>query len=244
MNLQRSHFPYKIPENFPRKFEPSTIDFHIRFGSFPKEKTPILINAYDNSLSYVDFQLKSLFEYLDKKGLMEKTIIVVSGDTGQAFYEHDVACHATKVYEEVIRVPLVLYAPKIQPGLDNRFVQHIDVPPTVLSLLNIPPHPIFQGKNILKDDLTHRNIFITAQAGIIQQDAIIREGMKLVVDYTSQSSFLFDLTKDPKEKYNLNVKNQDIYQDLLARLVDFRKKQLTYYQNSKYFLYHNPPKFD
>jgi arylsulfatase A-like enzyme len=244
MNLQRSHFPYKIPQDFPRRFEPSTIDFHVRFGFYPKEKTPILINAYDNSLSYVDFQLKSLFEYLEKKELLKNTIIVLSGDNGQAFYEHDVACHATKLYEEVIRVPLVLYAPKIKIGIHHQFVQHIDVPPTILSLLNLPPYPIFQGRNILKDDLSQRSIFITAQAGIIQQDATIRNGMKLVLDYTSQSSSLFDLTKDPHEQNNLMGKKTEIYEDLLTRILDFRKKQLAYYQNSKFYLYYNPPKFD
>lgn len=244
MNLQRSHFPYKIPENFPRRFEPSTINFHVRFGSFPKGKTPIMINAYDNSLSYVDFQLKTLFEYLNKKGLLKKTIIVLSGDNGQAFYEHDVACHATKLYEEVIKVPLVLYAPNIQAGIDHRFVQHVDVPPTILGLLNLPPHPIFQGKNILKDNLTHRSIFITAQAGIIQQDAIIRNGQKLIIDFSSQTSYLYDLNRDPKERDNLVGKNPDVYQYLLSRVLEYRESQLSYYQNPKFYFYRNPPKFD
>jgi arylsulfatase A-like enzyme len=245
MNLQRSHFPYKVPPGFRGPFQAPPIDFHVRFGDYPKEKVPVLMNAYNNSLNYVDTQVGRLIEGLQKAGVLDETILVITGDNGQAFYEHDVACHASKLYEEIVHVPVVLFGPGIQPGIDRRYVEHVDIPPSILALLNLPPHPIFQGKNLLSgDDLSGRSIFLTAQVGPFHQDAIIRNGKKLILDHTFRTRYLYDLEEDPGETRNLIPVKKDLEADLMRRLLNYRKKQTDYYRDPRFYRHFFPPKFE
>ena len=104
MNLQNSHVPYPVPDDFKRKFSPKKIDFQLRFGDFPRDKIEIVKGMYSDALRYVDFQFGRLIKHLEEKRLMERTIIVVTGDTGQAFYEHGYAHHAGPIFDEYSRL--------------------------------------------------------------------------------------------------------------------------------------------
>ena len=72
---------------------------------------------------------------------------MIGGDNGEAFYEHGSAAHANGVHEEVIRVPLVIRAPGLEPGRDARPAHLMDVAPGVFHLLGLPVHPSFQGED-------------------------------------------------------------------------------------------------
>ena len=52
--------------------------------------------------------------------MWERTILIVTGDTGQAFFEHGFAAHANKLYNEVLRVPIVIHAPHLDDSADHR----------------------------------------------------------------------------------------------------------------------------
>ena len=70
MNLQSSHLPYVVPDDFPRRFSPKTIDFAIMWGKFPIDKVDIVKGRYADSLYYEDTQIARLFEYLKSRGLV------------------------------------------------------------------------------------------------------------------------------------------------------------------------------
>src|SRR6185295_18028698 len=88
LNLQNSHLPYDVPKDFPRRFSPKELDFKISIGWFPREKAEVVKNVYADSLSYVDAQLERLIRRLKERGEWDRTVLVVSGDHGEAFYEH------------------------------------------------------------------------------------------------------------------------------------------------------------
>lgn len=228
MNLQNSHLPYEVPADFPPRFGTGTVTFPIRLGSFPPDSTDAVKDLYANALAYVDAQLGRLIGFLEERGLLDRTIIVITGDTGQAFFEHGFAGHASELYNEVMRVPLVIHGPGIGTETDDRLSEHVDVPPTLLSLLGLPPHPSFQGRNLLGDDSTEREVFLVGQAAA-HQYAIVREHYKLIYDATANGYLLFDLAEDPGETRDLSADRPRLREELAARLHAWRKVQLDYY---------------
>lgn len=242
VNLQNSHLPYRIPAGFPRRFAPESIDFTIRFGYFPRDKVKVVKDIYADSLAYVDAQIGRLIEYLTHRGMMEESIIVVTGDHGQAFYEHDFAAHSNKLFEEVVRVPLIVYAPGLEGGVDHRAAQHVDIAPTILDIMGLPVHPSFQGRSLLeaKPD-QDKSVYLIAQTTLAYESAIIRSGWKLVHEMLSRRYRLYDLKNDPMEKFNLVEGDPEVLQDLADRLHSWEKMQIDYYSTASFHTREYPP---
>lgn len=233
LNLQNSHLPYDVPRGFPRRFSPKELDFKISVAGYPREKTETVRGVYADSLSYVDAQLDRLFGRLKDRGLWEQTLIVVCGDHGEAFFEHGFAAHANGVYEEVVKVPLILRAPGLAPGVDGRPAHLLDVAPGVFHLLGLPIHPSFQGEDLFspspRADRTRYAISDTPWKTSI---GVFRAGFKLVRDADSGVAVLYDLRTDPAEKHDASPVHPEIARDLRARLSAWRRAQLEYYDNS------------
>ena len=245
LNLQNSPLPYETPADFPHKYGPDEVGFTIRFGGYPKQAIPIVRNIYADSLVYVDYQLGRLFDFLRERGVSERTLIVVTGDTGQAFYEHGFVAHANRVFNEVMLVPLVLHGPGISPGVDSRPAQHIDVPPTILDALSLPPHPAFQGVSLLAPDPDPaRSRYLMAQSPLAHQYAVVREGVKLFYDVRRDQTLMVDLVQDPAERKNLATSQPEKAEALRARLDAWRAHQLDYYRDPREQARSYPPVLD
>ena len=150
MNLQSSHLPYVVPDDFPRRFSPRKIDFAIMWGKFPIDKIDIVKGRYADSLFYEDTQIARLFEYLKSHGQWDNTVFVIGGDNGEAFYEHGFSAHASSLFNEVVKVPMIIRAPGLEPGLDARPAMFLDVPPSVLAAAGPSPAPGFPGDQPLR----------------------------------------------------------------------------------------------
>lgn len=235
MNLQNSHIPYTTPTDFPRKFGPRKSPFQIGFGSFPSDPHSVSIvkNMYADSLAYIDFQIGRLLEGLKILGLDNQTVVVITGDNGQAFYEHGFAAHAGKLYNEAVNVPLIIFDPDRNPRLDNQPSQHIDIPPTVFSLLGLPPHPSFQGRDLsVSGNVEDRALYLVAQSPIAHEYAIVQSGYKLMYDAHNKMSILYDLRTDPAEKIDQSMAVPEVKTRLKKRLDSWRRMQLDYYQKA------------
>ena len=122
-------------------------------------------------------QVGRLFQYLKKKDKWQNTLVVITGDHGQAFYEHGFASHASAIYDEVMKVPLIIRAPGLEPGVDTRLAQHVDVAPSVLGLLGLPIHPSFQGIDLFHTSPNpNRSAYMVAQTPDAYQYGIVRAG--------------------------------------------------------------------
>jgi arylsulfatase A-like enzyme len=99
-----------------------------------------LIALYDGEITYWDVYLGQLLTHLDGLGVLEHSILVLSSDHGQMFGEHGKWLHRNSLYEEVLRVPLVMrYTDVISPGLViTTPVQTIDIMPTLLEWIGLP----------------------------------------------------------------------------------------------------------
>ena len=230
MNLQSSHLPYVVPAGFARPFGPDRIDFPIMWARFPRDKVDIVKARYADSLFYADQQISRLFQYLQTHGLWDNTIIIVGGDNGEAFYEHGFASHATWLFNEVVNVPMIVRAPGIEPGPDSRPAMFVDVPPSILDLLGLPPHPGFQGTSLFSElPDPDRSLYMVVQTPVAYQSGIIRGKFKLLSVDGTVSRSLFDLAADPAERTNIASQHPDVVTDLAGRLERWRRAQLDYY---------------
>jgi arylsulfatase A-like enzyme len=192
-----------------------------------------VMDRYADSLYYVDTQIRRLFDALRAGGRMEETVVVVTGDHGQAFMEHDLASHGHTPYEEVVRVPLVIFVPGAQGRSHGILAQHLDLPPTITHLLGIPAHPAWQGHDLFDASLSDpRDVFLTSQTPIAHEFAVVRGPWKLIWDLRSDRVRLYDLLQDPSEQQDVSAARPDVREQLLARLHTWRHVQLEYYADA------------
>ena len=242
LNLQNAHAPYPVPAGFARPFGPARRDFPISFGWYPPEKTSIVRDLYSDSLAYVDTQLARLFGHLKERGLWERTIVVVTADHGEAFYEHGTVAHGGPLFAEQTRVPLVVRVPGLEARADPQPAQILDIPPTVCRALRLPPHPSFQGIDLLADAASgDRSRFMVVQTPFARQVAVLRGRHKLIYDFHRKRSALFDLSEDPGERLDRALDLPELRADLESRLGSWYRAQVEYYEDRSRHAAEYPP---
>jgi len=107
-------------------------------------------DIYDNSILRENLVLGKLFEALTRGGYLENTLIILASDHGEAFSERGFEGHARYVYRETTHVPLILGFPfKFEPGVVvESITRNIDIWPTVLDLLGLPPMDRADGRSL------------------------------------------------------------------------------------------------
>jgi arylsulfatase A-like enzyme len=230
LNLQSPHTPYVRPETFSPRFGSGHVSFPIRFGGYPLDSVQAVRDMYDNSLAYVDAQLDRLVRALKKSGQWDSTLVVVTADHGEAFFEHGFAAHGNKLYREVTHIPAVIRVPGRTPSRDSLEAASIDLVPTVVSLLALPPHPAFQGIDLADTLLRKRRpVFSLSQTALADEVAVEENGWCLHYDLRHAQQHLFDLRSDPDEKTDVASTNI-VRRNAMANLVaQWWNSQLGYY---------------
>ena len=108
-------------------------------------------DAYDQSIHWIDRVLGFVAANLEERDLLERTLIVVTSDHGEEFREHGGEGHARHLHQEVLGVPLIFVLPfRLEPGLVvDEVVSNVDVWPTILDLLGLPPLPGADGVSLV-----------------------------------------------------------------------------------------------
>lgn len=160
------HWPYKPPRANAEKFwgepvltpelaELMGTDDYLRFALKLLYGRPRLNRfsraMYDAELNFIDEQLGRLFSELLGRKLLDRTIIVVFADHGEEFLEHGLHGHGLTLYDEVMRVPLLIRYPLLLPSAKviTEQVQLLDVFPTILSLADIRHHYHLEGRDLI-----------------------------------------------------------------------------------------------
>lgn len=103
----------------------------------PPEPFRSIPDPYVGELAFADSQIGRLIQALETRGLLDRTLIVVAGDHGESLGEHGERDHGIFVYEGVLRIPLIVRAPNLQPQRIAEVVRLTDIMPTVLDLLGV-----------------------------------------------------------------------------------------------------------
>ena len=107
--------------------------------------------SYRSGLAGADEAIDDALTVLARRGLLEGTDVIITGDHGEAFGEHKTLWHGLHLYDEVLRVPLVVRAHARVRGahLAHGACDLTDVAPTVLALAGLPPAPDLEGRSLL-----------------------------------------------------------------------------------------------
>jgi arylsulfatase A-like enzyme len=115
-----------------------------------------LIDLYDAEVSYVDKIVGSLLQALRRGNLLDNTLVVITADHGQQFREHGHYAHGLDLYDELIRVPLIIAGPGLEGKVIDQQVSLLDLAPTILDMLGIETPRDFLGKSLLPLVKGHR----------------------------------------------------------------------------------------
>ncbi len=230
INFQRTHFPYDIPEDAPRPYQPcSTDDFKFTYYSYEQGHVQTVINKFDNALHYVDAQVGAFIDYLKANGLYENSLIIVAADHGEAFYEHGYPTHSTSLYDDQIRTFTLIKQPgQTASALRNDPISLIDINPTILEAIGMANHPNFQGQQVLNAPRSSP-IYIMSHS-VVKAMGIVDFPWKYFWTET-RGPRLLNLETDPSESADLSAEHPEKLQELKLQLETYRQQQLYYYQD-------------
>lgn len=171
------HAPYHYPPEFER-YRPVTEQinyFSIKKGDKPGEVEG-LHNRYRNSVSYTDTIVARMLRALEARGQLDRTIIVITGDHGQEFFETGYLGHNSAFSTYQTMVPMILYWPGVTPGRESRLTSHLDVVPTMFDLLGVHADAALysQGRSLLGGE-EHRFVVVSGwdTVGVIDGDSTL-----------------------------------------------------------------------
>lgn len=105
---------------------------------------------YDAEIAYTDEQIGVFLAHLDDRGLLERTLIVLTADHGEGLMDHGEPTHSLLIFDSTMRVPLLFRVPgRAEPERSTVLASIVDITPTVLSLLGIPAPDEIQGYALL-----------------------------------------------------------------------------------------------
>ena len=232
VNLQSSHNPYLLARPFTPRFGSGRVSFPVLFDVYPADSAGAVRNLYDNSLAYADVQLGRLFDALKRSGRWNSTIIVVLGDHGEAFYEHGFGAHGSQLFDEVTHVPLIVHVPARRAAVDSLPASSIDVVPTILGLLHLPPHPAFQGIDLAdRAARPDRPLFSLTQTAMADEVSVEQDQWKLIYDLRHAEQRLYDLRNDPGETRDVAAQYPSQRDALMETVAAWWSRQIDYYTN-------------
>jgi arylsulfatase A-like enzyme len=173
-----------------------------RFGSAPRD-------LYDGEVAFTDFYIGRVLDALDASPIGARTVVVLTGDHGEAFGEHGELYHGREVWDEIVRVPLIIRVPGAKPRRIKRRVSHVDLAPTVLDLAGLAADPGARGQSLVPElfgaTLAERPILVDQPRNVYYDSkrAFIEAGLKLHHLIDSNTYRLYDLDRDHGETHDL-----------------------------------------
>jgi arylsulfatase A-like enzyme len=183
------------------------------------------VAAYDEEILWADMQVGRFLDGLRERGLLEPTLVVLTADHGEAFFEHGAVAHGSSLYNEVVRVPWIAWGPGVAPGRRPGPVSTVDIAPTMIEFagLELPPFGGISLWEQLSDSRTRMpRRMLYAQTNIYATDLgmVIDWPLKLIQDFKHTTTEVYDLFEDPGETRNL-VDDADI--DLMRIVRQMRR---------------------
>jgi iduronate 2-sulfatase len=228
VGFRRPHQPFIAPRSYFDLYEPSSIVLpsapptdladvprvavrdHLespRWNTPPDEQRR-LIAAYYACVSFLDAQVGVLLDALDRLGLADDTIVVFTSDHGFHLGEHGGIWGKGTLFDEAIRVPLIVARPGAAAARSSRLVETVDLYPTLAELGGLPMPEGVEGTSFapLLDDPTRewkRGAFTTMRKGSVFGKSVRTERYRYTEWGSKRKAELYDLVQDPHEFVNL-----------------------------------------
>jgi arylsulfatase A-like enzyme len=234
VHLFDPHWRYLPPEDFVERFGPRPPELDALLNKVIDRQPPAgpedierLKNLYDGEVSHVDRELGRLLDGLRARGLYDDALIIVTSDHGEAFYEHGHWQHSETLYQEMIRVPLIVKWPIDTVARSARItepVSLVDIFPTILEAAHVPSGDS-QGQSLARylettqqarSGITVSEVIWWSSEETGKKIAMRSRDLKYIATFRGEpgddlaigemvQEELYDLTADPEEKNNLET---------------------------------------
>ena len=227
------HDPYEPPAGYRDRFVNPTIDH-------PGVRR--MLSGYDGEIAYTDDELRRLFAAVDRLGLAENTLVIVTGDHGEGLMQRGYQYHGAHIYDEAVRVPLLVRWPgRVQAGRrHNGLVTIADVVPTIHELLGWSTEGMgFQGRSLAgslvdgEPPAADGPIFLYRipyephdefGAWVDGEKHAVRHGRwKYMLAEDEETTELYDLARDPGETHNVVADHPEQARELAGMLAAWRE---------------------
>lgn len=209
------HWPYDPPAAFDRfgaeySGPVDTDEFAIKRKDLTPADRDRLRALYRGEVAFNDASLGMLLERLEAAGHLDDTIVVFTSDHGEEFWEHGGVLHGTTLYDELLRVPLIIRYPKALPAARvTSTVSLVDIAPTLLELVGIDaPYPL-DGVSLLHSVPPDRAVYAMLELDGKRSRAISKSSWKLIENWRNRTRALFDLERDPGEHENVAADHRE-----------------------------------
>jgi len=219
VHLWDVHFDFIPPPPYDTMFDPDyegEVDgrnFYFDNVRYNKAMAPRDLQhvkaLYDGEIAWTDMHVGKMLDLLAAGGELDRTLVIITADHGTAFFEHGLKAHRNSLFDEVIRIPLILRLPGKLPAAARvpAQVRNIDILPTVLALLGMPPPkvmgadlgPLVAGAAGPSEQPAISELFSIGQA----MRSVRRREWKIIDFPEAAQSLAFDLRADPGEQHPL-----------------------------------------
>lgn len=185
-----------------------------------------MLNRYDSEIAYVDDSIRRLFSEL---ALEQNSLVIVTADHGEAFFDHGQFSHGQSLYEEEIRVPLLVRLPgQVVARRVDSVVSLVDLYPTILDIVGIDSPTNIEGLSLLPavrgDGKVERAVVAELDRDKPKHRSLIRQGWKLYRKSAPDAFVrLFDLQEDPHERNDRAAAEADRLDAMQRRWAEWEK---------------------
>lgn len=238
------HHPYNPAQKYVDMFDPGyTGDIDgfdvLEIPEFVPGMDPAdlkhMLALYDGEIRYTDDGLTKLLAEVERRGLLENTLVIITSDHGDEFLEHGGRTHMTQLWQETIHIPLLMHI----PGLDVKGrkidtpVSHVDFFPTILDLLGLNGLPKRQHGLSLNDlirtgkPLPRRDVLSQTVLGTLKNPRGGKRGVWTVAITPELVKFhrlahveegfkkIFEVSDDPLEQNDLSAERKDEFREFM-----------------------------
>ena len=234
-----AHAPYRPPEPFRSKFldpDKDLGDAPELMKRFNKELRPGDADAevvlahmravYDGAIAFIDDGIGQVLEAVEQAGLADNTIVVVTADHGEEFFEHGRTGHKGGLYEEIVHVPLLVHIPWAKGGTVDELVRNFDVMPTILELADADGGSEVDAVSltgVIRAQPSEREL--SGFASFPWKRMLRGQRYKLVESFNGKTE-LYDLLRDPGEQHDLMA--DQVSQSRVAGIAGAMRQELAF----------------
>jgi arylsulfatase A-like enzyme len=246
IHLMNVHAPYD-PEGRYKNYFGKSLDKQKRIqaillerGFYPfidgdevsNEQLSDIVNRYDEEILNSDQEeIAKIVNVLNSKKLLDKTLIIITSDHGEQFYEHNQWRHSNTMFYDLIRVPLIMKLPgyELDNMIVNEVVELVDIVPTILDMWDVRKPPYMEGKTLLplidKDEWTPKFAFSELNLKGKSCLSLVKNNYHLIqIKFGfKEALLLYDIKNDPTESKNIIEEKTQIAQEMLEKLQELQK---------------------
>ncbi len=226
------HYPYTPPEPFDNMFLPDgEPPYHLgdKYGQeywngldLNRDEFIWLSRRYDGGIRHTDRDMMHFWMELQRRGLLENTIVVLLSDHGESLGERFFVGHR-EPYDVQIHIPMIMYIPGWEGRIFDGAVESIDLLPTILDLFSLSYETDFCGKSLAEK--LYSNAHVSRNRPRLSETWMraFRLGpeQKLILADTPENDELYFLNTDPEESNNVASNHPDIADELRRALIEF-----------------------